>query len=263
MTGKTNTGGAGLNLRVVGTNTQPPKPTENMIWFNTDTRIPHWYFQNDAPSDPELGDVYVTITTTATNVLQLLRNNGMKLYFGTARQWDGDSWELIGGKIYYNGSWHNLQTFVYDGTIGNAENNFNHTVGGYPWKTNRGGQADACTITAKTDRFTCYMHSQNASGAMWYTHDQIDFSAVNQVKITYTGSGGGTTCKAGVFTGASSGSPSGLAASTDAGNSTAKKTITIDTSNVSGNYYLGLYVSWNGNYEWTHTYDIYTIELVS
>lgn len=263
MIGGTNGGAGGLNLRVVGSNTQPTHPVENMIWLNTDTAIPHWYFQNEAPENPATGDVYITETTTATHVLQLLRNNGLKLYFGTARQYNGSSWDIVGGKIYYSDAWHNLQTFVYDGTIGNAENNFNHSVGGYPWRTSSGGYVTSCTISTSADHFTCYMQSGNASGAMWYTHDKIDFSAVNQVKITYTGSGGGNSCRAGVFAGASSGAPSGLVASAAADNSTSKKTITINTSNVSGTYYLGLYVSWNGSYQWNHTYNIYTIELVS
>jgi len=246
MIGGTNTGGGGLNLRIVAGNTQPTNPTENMIWLNTETAIPHWYFQNEEPENPAVGDVYITETTTASNVLQVLRNNGLKLFFGTPRQWDGSAWNIVGGKIYYDGAWHNLQTFVYDGTIGDAENNFNHSVGGYPWRTSSGGSVTSCTIST-----------------MWYTHDTIDFSAVNQVKITYTGSGGGTSCRAGVFAGASSGAPSGLVASAAADNSTSKKTITINTSNVSGIYYLGLYVSWNGAYQWNHTYNIYSIELVS
>lgn len=263
MTGKTNTGGAGLNLRVVGTNTQPPKPTENMIWFNTDTRIPHWYFQNDEPSDPELGDVYVTVTTTATNVLQLLRNNGLKLYFGTARQWDGAAWNIIGGKIYYNGSWHNLQTFVYDGTIGDAEMNFNHNVGGYPWIANAGGVISA-SITPANDSFSFYAGGAAAGDGSCRAPNTIDFTDVSSVKITYSGSGGSATGVTATVAQSISGGVSGEKASVSLPSSSTKKTVTIDTSNVTGSYYLGLHF-WSSasGYSWGTTRTIYSIELVS
>ena len=262
MTGSTNTGGAGLNLRVVGNNTQPENPTENMIWFNTDTRIPHWYFQNDAPESPELGDVYVTVTTTATNVLQLLRNNGLKLYFGTPRQWDGAAWNIIGGKIYYNGSWHNLQTFVYDGTIGDAENNFNHSVGGYPWSASAGGVISASISTA-SDSFTCSASGAAAGNGLCRSKSTIDFSGVSSVKITYTASGNGNLY-ASVFTSDSGGSVSGEKANAAMSTSSSKKTVTIDTSNVTGSYYLGFRMwSTASGYSWGRTAKIYSIELVS
>lgn len=261
MTGSTNTGGAGLNLRVIGNNTQPENPTENMIWFNTDTRIPHWYFQNDAPESPSLGDVYVTISTTASNVLQVLRNNGLKLYFGTARQWDGDSWELVGGKIYYNGTWHNLQTFVYDGTIGDAENNFNHSVGGYPWSISR--NMTSTSISTETDSFTCSF--SGGGNGLCYTKNKIDFSGVSSVKIVYTASGGGyvSNRNVGVFNSASGGVMSGVVASTNWSNANSKTTLTIDTSSLNDSYYLGVHFESSSSGSTSYSMKIYSIELVS
>ena len=261
--GRTNTGGAGLNLTILASVEQPGNPVENLIWFNTDTAIPHWYFQNTAPNDPALGDVYITITTTATNVLQILRNNGIDLYFGTPRQWDGTNWNIVGGKIYYNGSWHNLQTFVYDGTIGNAENNFNHSVGGYPWRTSGGGLVSP-SISAETSSFSCSAGAAAAGSGVCYSRDTIDFSAVKSVKITYTMSGGTGNVKASVFTSASSGSISGEKAYTNISASSSKKTITIDTSSLNTSCYLGFQL-WSeaSGYSWGRTVKIYSIELVS
>lgn len=260
--GRTNTGGAGLNLTILASVEQPGNPVENLIWFNTSTAIPHWYFQNDAPSDPELGDVYVTISTTATNVLQTLRNNGMKLYFGTPRQWDGDSWEIVGGKIYYNGSWHNLKTFVYDGSIGNAENNFNHSVGGYPWQRN-GDRATS--ITTATDSFTCTFSGGTGGTGLCYTKNTIDFSAVNRVKITYTASSNGNINfrKVQIFTSASSGSAVGVVAETSVNNATAKTIITLNTSSLTGSYYLGFGYSSSSTTTNGWNMKTYSIELVS
>ena len=229
-----------------------------MFWVNTDLAIPHWYFQNDEPSDPETGDLYVTTPNTATNTLQLLRNNGIKLYFGTPRQYNGESWEKVGGKLYYNGTWHNLQTFVYDGTIGNAENNFNHSVGGYPWK--KSGAVKS--FTEGTDSFTCRCGTTNAGHGVVYTHDTIDFEAVSSVKITYTGTGDGA-CRAVVFDSVSGGTINGLRAIKAMANTTAKKTVTIDTSGVTGLRYLGIDCYYSGSYGWDRSEKIYSIELVS
>lgn len=256
--GRTNTGGAGLNLSIYPSTTQPANPVENMFWVNTDLAIPHWYFQNDEPSDPETGDLYVTTPNAATNILQLLRNNGIKLYFGTPRQYNGESWEKVGGKLYYNGSWHNLQTFVYDGTIGNAENNFNHSVGGYPWRTSGAVKS----VAEKTNSFVINCGASNAAHGVVYTHDKIDFTAVSSVKITYIGSGDGSS-RVTVFDSVSDGTISGQKAYASMSKTTAKKTVTLDTSNVTGLRYLGVDNSYSGAYQWSQSVTIYSIELVS
>lgn len=260
MIGGTNGGAGGLNLRVIGSNTQPTHPVENMIWLNTDKAIPHWYFQNEEPENPATGDVYITITTTATNVLQVLRNNGLKLHFGTPRQYTGSAWEIVGGKIYYNGTWHNLQTFVYDGSIGDAEQNFNHNVGGYPWATS--GDITE-TIGRNTDSFTCNFSYSTYGGGLARTKNAIDLTSVKKIKITYTttSSGRSITHQARVFSQAGGG---GVVASVDAGGSSSKKTVEIDTTRLTGSYYLGFYVySDVSGYNWSFNYRIYTIELVS
>ena len=261
MTGGTNGGAGGLNLRVVGSNTQPTHPVENMIWLNTDTAIPHWYFQNEAPENPATGDVYITETTTATHVLQLLRNNGLKLYFGTARKYNGSSWDIVGGKIYYSGAWHNLQTFVYDGTIGNAENNFNHNVGGYPWSRSNG--QSSVNIATAADYFECQFNG--GGNGLCYTKNKIDFSAVKSVKIVYTGSGDGfvNQLNACVFTTPSGGSASGTVASVNWGVKSAKTTITINTESLNGSYYLGFHMYSTTTGAANYNCRVYSIELVS
>lgn len=262
--GRTNTGGAGLNLSIYPSTTQPANPVENMFWVNTDLAIPHWYFQNDEPSDPETGDLYVTTPTTSTNVLQLLRNNGIKLCFGTPRQYSGEAWEKVGGKLYYNGSWHNLQIFVYDGTIGDAEYNFNHDVGGYPWsKTNITGVTTS--LSAYSSYFSCGASSAAAGAGTIYAKNTIDFTDISSVKITYGGTGGSGSVRAVVFTGTSSGAPTGVKAYVSMGTDTSsRRTVTIDTSAVTGSYRLGIYF-WSdaSGYSWGKSRKIYSIELVS
>lgn len=264
--GRTNTGGAGLNLTILASVEQPPSPVENLVWINTDTAIPNWYWQTDEPAAGEKkeGVLWITINALATNKLDLLRNNNLVVGFGTPRQYKNGNWETVGGKIYYNGSWHNLQTFVYDGTIGNAENNFNHDVGGYPWNTSK--NINTVSVTGSSDSFTCYYFGGTGGSGLCYSNKKIDFTEVKSVKIVYTGSGEGRapTLRATVFASASGGSDSGCAASANLGTPLSKTTVTINTENVTGTYYLGFFAgSDSSGYQWSRTFKIFSIELIS
>lgn len=265
MIGGTNTGGGGLNLRIVDGNTRPVSPVENMVWINTETRIPDWYWQAEEPSNKETGTLWIATSNVSSNNLNLLRHNTLVVGVGTIRQWDGTQWQLVGGSIYYGGAWHNLQTFVYDGSIGNAENNFNHNVGGYPWYVS--GNGPSVSIGAGSESFTCsYSHGTGGRG-LCYSNQKIDFTDVKTVKIIYTGySGGGGNrgLRATVFSSASSGSDSGSVASTGLGTPSSKSTATINTSGVTGSYYLGFYADSNSSgYYWNSSLTIYSIELIS
>ena len=258
MTGRTNSGGGGLNLRIVDGNTQPTNPVENLIWINTETRIPNWYWQASEPSQKETGTLWIGASSVASNVLSLLRHNVLEAGIGTIRQWNGSSWVVVGGKVYYNGAWHNFQTFVYDGSIGNAENNFNHNVGGYPWS--RTGLA---SISPAADSFTCNFSGGTGGSGLCQSNKKIDFTNVSKVKITYTttASGRSITHQARVFSTSGGG---GVVASVDASGSSAKKTVELNTSSLSGEYYLGFYVySDVSGHSWSYAYKIYAIELIS
>ena len=265
MIGGTNTGGGGLNLRIVDGNTQPVSPVENMIWINTETRIPNWYWQASEPSQKETGDLWIGASSVTTNVLNLLRHNALEVGIGTIRQWNGTEWEIVGGKVYYNGVWHNFQTFVYDGTIGDAENNFNHNVGGYPWRTSTSNIN--VSITPGTDSFSCSFAYGTGGRGVCYTNQKIDFTNVRKVKITYiasTSGAGGKTTRASVFTSVSSGNESGLMASATINSATSARTVEVDTSALSGEYYFGFHGESNasGAY-WSASLTIYSIELIS
>ena len=185
--GRTNTGGAGLNLTILASVTQPGNPVENLVWINTSTAIPHWYWQAAEPSaeEKEEGALWIAVNSLATNKLDVLRNNNLIVGFGTAKQWINNAWVTVGGKIYHSGSWHNLQTFVYDGTIGSPTGNYNADIGGQPWTT--GTDGGSVTITNYNDHFTI---SFDPYGQQWTaTNKKIDFTDVKTVKFTYTASG--------------------------------------------------------------------------
>ena len=266
MIGGTNSGGGGLNLRIVDGNTQPPSPVENLIWINTETRIPNWYWQADEPTEKETGTLWIGSSSVSSNVLSLLRHNVLEVGIGTIRQWNGTEWEIVGGKVYYDGTWHNFQTFVYDGSIGDAEQNFNHDVGGYPWRTS--ASVVGGSISTAADSFTGRFNT-SAGGAghgVVYSNEKIDFTDVSKAKITLiaTSSGRVTVSRAGVFASASSGRPSDVKTYIGAGGS-AIHTVELDTSGVTGSYYLGFYCASDVSVGtgWGVTYKIYSIELIS
>ena len=262
MTGVTNSGGAGLNLRIVGGNTQPANPVENMVWINTDTAIPHWYIQNDQPASPNEGDVYITVMTSSTVVLQVLRNNGMKLYFGTAYQYLEGTWKTMGGQAYQNGAWIDLQKFVYN--TGKYNENFatdisisSSVISGS--RTN-GDSYISC--------FTSRSAVSQSGYAYFYFNSAIDLTDVKTIKFTYSASGQDSSerkYKMVVTTGTTASSAyesptrgtSGLYSNPSASN---PATATLDVTALSGNHRIGV-AQWT--YNGSTTVRIHSVELIS
>ena len=52
---------AHLNFRIVGSPEQPSDPTENLIWIQTDVKIPEWFFSeyDDDPTIRDSEDLYI------------------------------------------------------------------------------------------------------------------------------------------------------------------------------------------------------------
>lgn len=267
MVGRTNTGGASLNLRIMGGNTQPVSPVENMVWLNTNVAIPHWYIQNDAPTDPAEGTVYITVMTSSNIVLQTLRNNGMKLYFGTAYQYQNGSWATLGGQVFQNGAWKDLQKFVYNA----GKYNENYATG-------MNASADILSTSVTNDTANGYVICSTWRAAVsqhghafFYFNKAIDLTDVKTVKITHSASGQNTdgqtqvrgykvvvnsNTSANAFDSPTRGSgayywnPSVGAPATDS----------LDVTALTGNFYIGAaQYSYNGS----TTIRIHSVELIS
>jgi len=232
MNGRTNCGGS-LKLHVVGGTTKPSSVAENTIWLNTSTAIPKWCVQNSAPDSPSAGDVYITVRTTTSNALNIGSAFDVTLYLGTAWQYQSGAWVQLLGEVYYSGSWHGLQTFVYDGTIGSTTGNYNADIGGQPWTTGRDG--GDVNITNYDDHFTI---SFNPYGQQWTgTNKKIDFTNVNTVKFTYTASG--YTGNLIVYTTKSTSGTRYPDASAAWTSGSSRHSTSINVSGLTGQYWLG------------------------
>lgn len=245
--GRTNTGG-GIKLHVVGGTSRPGSAAENTIWLNTSTAIPKWGIQNDAPGSPAAGEVYITTRNVTSNVLNISSPNAVKVYLGTARQYVNNAWVDLDGQVYYSGSWHKLLTFVYDGSLNAGEGNFNTAIGGV-WVNYRGVYAK------NTDSFSLTTNIQGDQHVN--TQNVIDFTEVNQVKITFTRHNEGNHY-AQYFCVYQS-SPAYPAVQYTPPEVANKTTITMDVSGLTGNYYLGYYE--NANTSAGSVLTVYSIEL--
>lgn len=256
--GRTNTGG-GIKLFVVGGTTQPTAVAENTIWLNTSTSIPKWSVQNDAPPSPSAGEVYITTRNLTSNVVTVSGPNPVKVYLGTAWQYVSGAWKQVAAKVYYSGSWHSLSTFVYDGSKNAGSGNYNDDIGGKPWTT--GVDGGAVEAWDSTDHFS--FKGNGVAGVAWYmTANQIDFTAIKSVKVTFT-----STYLARSFRFVVTGSKTSSAVQNPlAGSATysasysARQTATIDTTSLNGSYWLGGMISGTSG---DTTVNVFSIELVS
>lgn len=268
MVGRTNTGGASLNLRIMGGNTQPTSPVENMVWLNTNVAIPHWYIQNDAPADPVEGTVYITVMTSSNIVLQTLRNNGMKLYFGTAYQYQNGSWATLGGQVYQNGAWKDLQKFVYNAGVFNENYATGMNVSSSILSGNVTNDAANGYLVCSTSRSAV---SQHAYG-YFYFNQKVNLTDVKTIKFTFSASnqyndGGGVQTRGYRFVATSGNganqwdSPTrGTPKRYDNPSASSPASVELDVSTLTGENYVGAaQYSYNGS----TTIRIHNVELIS
>lgn len=109
MLGRTNTGGGGggLNFKVIP-NPKPSTAKENTIWVNTDTPITSWIFSAEEPSAAEAGMVWISVGTSSSVEFNALKKNGIQVYPGYAKQFNGGTWANKDAKIYQGGAWVEL-----------------------------------------------------------------------------------------------------------------------------------------------------------
>lgn len=254
--GRTNTGG-GIKLFVVGGTTQPSSVAENTIWLNTSTSIPKWSVTNTAPGSPAAGEVYITTRSLTSNVINISSPNPVNVYLGSAWQYVSGAWKQTAAQVYYSGSWHSLQTFVYDGSKNAGAGNYNSAIGGKPWTY--GVDGGSASFWDSSDHFT--FSSGGSSGAQWAsTAMQIDFTDVKSVKFTYTGEV--TTSKFIVFTNKNASGTRDYpnAQSSELTTTSQKTTVSINTAGLTGNFWLGIS---NASWGATATINVFSIELVT
>jgi len=249
MQGRTNCGG-NLNLHLIAGGTKPESAAENTIWLDTEETVTNWCVQNTAPESPEAGNVYITTRSATNNKLDIGSARSVLLYLGTARQYVSGAWKDLDGEVFYSSAWHKIQTFAYDGMLNAGVGNYNSEIGG-EWSASGG------TLTNETDYFqyTTLIQGTLSVGSQ----KAIDFTDINTVKITYTRtSGGNRNVRFVIYLNTASSAT--IEAEAPATSASGKNTITIDTTSLSGNYYIGYRDVVNTG---TGVLKVYEIELIS
>ena len=223
-------GGGGLNFKVVGGTTEPVSPSENMIWVNTDTPITGYEFSATNPSDPMEGMVWITVGASSTVAFNALKKNSIMVYPISAKQYASGAWVHKEVKIYQNGAWAKMVTYLYDN--GNQCANL---TGGWQGLLNAGSTNSKITVPFNTDNVKISSGSGAHSGVLT-TKTTVDLSQATILTLNMVERTGSPYARFYVST--KSNTHEGAVAGKDVGTTGAAS---IDVSNLTGLYYVGVY----------------------
>ena len=105
MLGKTNTGGGGLRLTVVGGTVQPEHAVNGPIWVNTSDAINKYYVQRKTPDSPNEGDLRIQYGQAGETDINISRTNFFRLKVLAVKQYLSGSWADKTFKTYYDNAW--------------------------------------------------------------------------------------------------------------------------------------------------------------
>lgn len=113
--------GGGLNFKVVGGTTKPVSPKENMIWVNTSADITTYLFSSTEPSDPTPGMVWIQTGINSGVQFNALKKNGIMIYPLSAKQYTNGVWVDKTAKTYKGGGWVDWIVWLYrDGVFSSS-----------------------------------------------------------------------------------------------------------------------------------------------
>lgn len=108
--------GVELNFCVVGSTSEPVKPTENTIWINTDKEITGWAFCATEPSEPFNGMVWIATGSNDKASFNALKNHCVRVNPLSAKQHVDGVWLPVDSAISQNGTWVELlngELYIY------------------------------------------------------------------------------------------------------------------------------------------------------
>lgn len=232
-------GGANLNFKVVGGTTQPTSPKENTIWVNTSTKISEWTFSATQPVNPTDGMVWFLTGKSSSVEFNALKKNRLNVYPISVKQYISGKWTNKTAKTYLNGKW----TDWWNGELYDTGNQFEYVTGGWIAKhVIRFTGADTNTKTELTIGDT----SLSISNSSTIAHTKNKINLTSYKTLTFYGNivkGEDDNDTAfGVWTEIANGMKS-----TDNRvayrNGAVSGSATIDISSLTGEYYVGMYVT--------------------
>lgn len=121
--------GSGASLTIVGGTTRPAKPTQNMIWIDTDVEITNYALSATEPENPAEGMVWITIGNSSNvKTVSPVSDEWITVYPLSASQYVGDVWAGKTAMSYQFGEWVDW----WDGaTLFSKGNQFTRVTGGW------------------------------------------------------------------------------------------------------------------------------------
>lgn len=160
-------GGSGAGLIIVGGTTRPAKPTQNMIWVNTDVEITSYVLSATEPENPVEGMVWITIGNSGgVKIVSPVSDEWITVYPLSAKQYVGGAWVDVEAKSYQGGEWVDWIMILFD----------NGAV--VPW-TIRSENTGTCTIDTKIT-----IDALSSRVAVVYPTDKIDVTNFKKLKAT-------------------------------------------------------------------------------
>ena len=177
---------AGLNFKVVGGASEPTNPSENTIWVNTDTEITSWTFSTTEPEASSEGMVWIITGKSSSVDFNALKKNNITVYPIFAKQCVDGSWVGVQCMSYQNGAfvkWIPAGALYYEG------NECVDTSGGWQargWAMSSTNKTTVePTITNNDDHMQISVPSSGvACGAVEVINDQ-DLTSVNSITIDF------------------------------------------------------------------------------
>lgn len=238
-------GGAPLNFKVVGGTSQPSNPKENTIWVNTNIAITNWVFSATQPAAAS-GRVWIFVGISSPVEFNALKKNSIQVYPLSARQYINGAWTGKTAKIYRGGAW----VSVWDGVLLTSTNTYYDYTGGWvtdarlsPYNdSNREGLAPKLTNMGEGKIRIAIDYSQKKG--CYRTVNKVDVSAFKTLKCDFSS----TEVPNGVVmfslidkldVGVASNSAANAYVASG-NNPNFSGTISLDISNINGEYYIAI-----------------------
>lgn len=178
--------GTELNFEVVGGTAQPINPTENTIWVNTEEEITGWTFSATEPENPAQGHVWIIIGSASQVSFNALKENDIQVYPLSAKQYDDNTWVNVTCASYQDSAW---VEWIPTSALYYFGNQCVLTSGG--WNA-RGWRYDSTysgtvvpNITYNADHMEITVPNSNTSGGVVEVVKDQDFTNVNNVTIDF------------------------------------------------------------------------------
>jgi hypothetical protein len=203
-----------------------------MIWVNTDTEITSWAFSTYVPELLEEGMVWFNTGAMAVADFNAIKKNAIMIYPNGCTQYISGAWVSRDAMTYQNGAWKSWTLYLYD------KGAFNELAGGMTQKpVSFGTNGGICTIEQRADHVS--IRPDGGTSALAYFSNKIDLTPYKTLcfygyaQILH--SGGAPLCKIGVW-------DTSFNAVALLEGMRSEGLHTLDISELSGEYYIGIAV---------------------